>query len=69
MYQRKESTKRMILKDGTAINVRILDGLMIEDLVSQHMEAYLFGLSNGTYTPPNIGRDIKDHLIRLYTIL
>jgi len=68
MYQRKESTRRLILADGTAVNIRILNELMIEDLMSQHMEAYLFGLSNGVYTPPKIGRDTKDHLIRLYTL-
>lgn len=68
MYQRKESNRRVILEDGTAINVRILDGLLIEDIMTQHAQAYAFQVVTGIEKRAIIGRDIRDYLIRLYTI-
>jgi len=68
MYQRKESTQRIILEDGTAINVRIMDGLLIEDIMIQHAQAAAFGIITGEDKRALIRRDIKDYLIRLYTI-
>jgi len=68
MYQRKESNKRVVLADGTAVNVRILDGIMIEDLLIQASQATAWKLMTGTDLGPNFKRDVKDYLIRLYTI-
>lgn len=68
MYQRKESIRRVVLEDGTAINVRILDGILIEDLMIQHAQARGFQEVTGISKSALIQRDIKDYLIRLYTI-
>lgn len=68
MYQRKESNKRMVLSDGTAVNIRILDSIMIEDIMVQHAQAQGWRVMTGKDLGPNIKRDVKDYLVRLYTI-
>jgi hypothetical protein len=68
MYQRTLDKSKLTFSDGNKFNMVILDGLTIEDVLGQHMDAYLYGLSVGTYVAADIGRDVKDYLIKLYTI-
>ncbi len=68
MYQKTFDKKKLMFSDGTTINMRILDGITIDDVLAQHMDAYIGGLANKNYIPAEIGRDVKDYLIRLYTL-
>lgn len=68
MYQRKESVRKYILTDGTVIEARLLDGILIEDVMMQHAKAYAFQVRTGIEKRAIIGRDFLDPLIRLYTI-
>jgi len=69
MYQRTLDKKKLTFSDGSSFNMTVLDGLTIEDVLGQHMDAYLYGLATNNYVPAEIGRDVKDYLIRLYTIV
>lgn len=68
MYQRKESTTRLVLDDGSATDFKFVDGLLIEDIMLQHAHATGYSIVLGVDSPAKIGRDIKDYLIKLYTL-
>lgn len=68
MYQRKELTKRIIKSDGTAINVRFMDGLIIEDVLLQLVQAFAYKQITGIEREAPVKRQLKDYLIKLYTI-
>jgi hypothetical protein len=68
MTQRKETTRTFTLEDGTAIVGKLLDGLLIEDLMILHMNARAFTLITGEAKTAQIGRDVKNGLIRLYSL-
>lgn len=65
---RRTLSKRIILQDGTALNVRLLDSLLIDDLLIQGMKAEGFRVMTGRDVFPDIGRKVKDYLIRQKTI-
>lgn len=65
MAKRKELRKRVILQDGTAINVVVLDGILTEDLVVSMMKAEGYRVMTGKDAFPSINRSIKDPLIKL----
>ncbi len=69
MYQKTSNKKKLIFNDGKKTNMRILEGITIDDILSQHMDAYIGGLAFNNYVPAHIGRDVKDYLIRLYTLV
>lgn len=68
MYQRKELTKRIIKDDGSAINVRFMDGLVIEDVLLQLVQAFAYKQITGVDVKAPVKRQLKDYLIKLYTI-
>jgi hypothetical protein len=64
MATRKETVDRIILKDGKAITVRVLDGLLIDDLLMSGMRAEGYRVITGRDVFPTISRDLKDYLIK-----
>ncbi len=68
MYQRKELTKRIIKDDGTAINIRFMDGIVIEDVLLQLVQAFAYKQITGIEAKAPVKRQLKDYLIKLYTI-
>lgn len=61
---RKETTQRILLKDGNAITVRVLDGLLIDDIVVLAMKAEGHRIITGRDVFPRVTRKLKDYLIR-----
>lgn len=62
--KRKEVSQRVLLEDGTAITVRILDGIMIDDLLVSGMKAEGYRVMTNIDTFPTIDRKVKDYLIK-----
>ncbi len=69
MAERKEETTRMILANGTAVNVTLRDGMIIDDLIVQGAKAEAYRIMTGKDLFPEVGRDIKDYLIKTGVIL
>ncbi len=66
--QRKEVRTRIILADGTALNLRMMDGVLPEDLIIQGAKAEGYRIKTGRDAFPTVGRNIKDYLLRFGTI-
>ena len=66
---RREESSRIILDNGDAITVRILDGIVIDDLVVQGVKAEAYRVATGKDVFPEFGRPLKDFLIRIGVIL
>jgi hypothetical protein len=66
---RKEESTRILLDDGSAVNVKVMDGIVVDDLVVQGMKAEGYRVMTGRDVFPAIGRDIKDYLIKIGVIL
>lgn len=64
MAKRKEVVSRIILKDGSAVTVRVLDNLLIDDLLMSGMKAEGYRVMTGRDAFPTITREIKDYLIK-----
>lgn len=64
MAKRKEVSQRIILDDGRAVNVRIMDGILVDDLVIQGMKAEGYRVMTGRDAAPVVSRKTKDYLIR-----
>ncbi len=69
MAKRKEVTRRIVLANGTSMNIRVLDGLLIDDLLVQGMKAEGYRVMTGRDVFPVVTRKLKDHLIRTGIIL
>lgn len=61
---RKEVSQRVVLDDGTAITIKVLDGILIDDLLVSGMKAEGYRVMTGIDTFPTIDRKIKDYLIK-----
>lgn len=61
---RKETVQRILLKGGKAVTVRLLDGLLIDDVLILGMKAEGHRIITGRDVFPTIGRDQKDYLIK-----
>ena len=66
---RKEQTGRILLKSGEAVNVRVMDGIVIDDLVIQGMKAEGYRVVTGKDVFPEITRDVRDYLIKTGVLL
>ena len=66
---RKVTSSRIILEDGRAVTVKVMDGFTIDDLVIQGMKAEGYRVMTGKDVFPMIGRDIRDYLIKTGIIL
>jgi hypothetical protein len=62
--RRKETLQRVVLNDGTAITVRVLDGLLIDDLLVSGMKAEGYRVMTGRDVFPTVDRRLKDYLIK-----
>lgn len=65
---RKETATRILLNDGAAVNIRVLDGMIIDDLVVQGAKAEGYRVMTGRDRFPEYARDIKDYLIKINVI-
>lgn len=68
MARRKEANARIFLSDGTALNVRIMDSLLVDDLIVQGAKAEGYRVITGRDVFPTNGRKIKDYLLRIGSI-
>lgn len=66
---RKEITSRILLQDGRAVTVRVLDGLVVDDLVVQGMKAEGYRIMTGKTVFPEPTRALRDYLIKTDLIL
>ena len=68
MPARKETTTHIVLADGSAMDVRILDGISIDDVLIQGMKAEGYRVVTGREQFPTIVRSTTDYLIRVGVI-
>lgn len=64
MAKRKVVSRRVILEDGTAVTVKVLDGILIDDLLISGMKAEGYRVMTGKDAFPAINRNLKDFLIK-----
>lgn len=69
MAKRKEITRRVVLEGGRAVTIRVLDGLLIDDILVQGMKAEGFRVMTGNDASSTTPRKIRDYLIRTGVIL
>ncbi len=62
--RRKEVAQRVLLEDGTAVTVKVMDGLLIDDLLISGMKAEGYRVMTGRDVFPTVTRIIKDYLIK-----
>lgn len=62
--KRKELSQRVILEDGTAVTVKVMDGILADDLLVSGMKAEGYRLMTGRDAFPTIDRKLKDYLIK-----
>lgn len=62
--RRKETSQRVVLDDGTAITIKVLDGLLIDDLLISGMKAEGYRVMTGRDVFPTVDRKLKDYLIK-----
>jgi hypothetical protein len=65
---RKEEETRIVLDDGQAVIVKVLDGVIIDDLLVHGMKAEGFRVITGEDVFPTIDRRLRDSLIRIGVI-
>lgn len=65
MAQRRETLRRIVLTDGSAVNVRVMDGLLIDDILTLGMKAEGYRVMTGRDVFPTVDRRQKDYLIKL----
>lgn len=64
MVQRKVIQQRIVLKDGSAVTVKVMDGLLIDDLLISGMKAEAYRIMTNKDAFPPITRSLKDYLLR-----
>lgn len=62
--RRKEVNQRVVLEDGTAITVRVMDSILVDDLLISGMKAEGYRVMTGRDVFPTIDRKVKDYLIK-----
>jgi hypothetical protein len=68
VQKRKEVNQRVVLDDGSAITIRVMDGLLIDDLLISGMKAEGYRIMTGKDVFPEIDRKLKDYLIKVGVI-
>ena len=63
-----DTSTRLILPDGSAITIRVMDSILIDDLLVQGMKAEGYRVITGRDVFPSFDRNIKDYLIRIKVI-
>jgi len=62
---RKETAGTLRLQNGVTMTVRVLDGILPEDLIIQGAKAEGYRVITGKDLAPTPGRSIKDFLLRI----
>jgi len=62
--RRKENIRRVRVRSGELVELAILDGIIIDDLFVQAMQAEAYRVVTREDKHPDIGRSVKDYLIR-----
>jgi len=62
---RKDLKTRILLDDGTALELRVLSGLLVDDVLIQGAKAEAYRVMTGKDVFPVTDRPLKDYLIRL----
>jgi len=65
MARRKEATTSVYLPDGTRMFIKVMDGLLPEDLIVQGAKAEGYRIITGKDKFPVIDKKTKDYLVRL----
>jgi hypothetical protein len=65
MIERKIEKSKILLKNGTTIDVTIMSGIVVDDLLIQGMKAEGYRVISKKDCFPTIGRDLKNYLIRI----
>jgi len=68
MATRKETTSRIVLANGTTLDIRMLDGVLIDDLLIQGIKAEGYRVITGREVFPEINRKTLDYLLRIGVI-
>jgi hypothetical protein len=64
MAKRKETIRRIVLKNGNAVTVRVMDGLLLDDVLILGMKAEGHRVMTGRDVFPTVDRRQKDYLIK-----
>jgi len=64
MVSRKVVSQRVVLDDGTAITMTVMDGILIDDLLISGAKAEGYRVMTGKDVFPSVDRKIKDYLIK-----
>ena len=64
MAQIKETKQRVILDDGSAVEITVRSGLLVDHLLIQGMKAEGYRVMSGRDVFPTVIRKLKDYLIR-----
>lgn len=62
---RKVTKSKLYLDSGTILDVEVLDGVLIDDLVIQGMKAEGYRVISGREVFPEPDRKLKDYLLRI----
>lgn len=62
---RKVVKTRIVLDDGTAMEVTAMDGLLVDDLLIQGAKAEGYRVMTGKDVFPTVDRKLKDYLMRI----
>lgn len=65
---RKELKQRVVLEDGNAVTVKVMDGLLIDDILIAGGKAEGYRVMTGRSVFPKVDRKLKDYLIRIGAI-
>jgi hypothetical protein len=65
MAERKELTQRVVLNNGNSLDIRVLDGVVIDDVIVQATKAIGYLLVTGRDVFPDINRGMRDYLIKI----
>jgi hypothetical protein len=64
----KEVSRRVLLEDGTTVELIIRDGLLVDHILEQGMRAEGYRVMTGKDVFPTVTRPLKDYLIRIGVI-
>lgn len=68
MATRKETTSYFVLPDGRGMTMRMLDGIIIDDILIQGAKAEGYRVVTGRDSFPEINRKTTDYLLRIGVI-
>jgi hypothetical protein len=64
----KEVSRRVILEDGSAVEIIVRNGLLVDHILEQGMRAEGYRVMTGKDVFPTVDRTLRDYLIRIGVI-